>query len=126
LVLIHKHEKKDFKIQVDQNKNKLLLIYNNKVIGYCWFNIYDNNNIKYPNKKVFELHSFNIYEYFRNKKFGTYFMNEIIKYVKNLNYDIISLQVMKNNEPALKLYKKFGFDLFKEYTYWLEYALYLK
>jgi len=46
---------------------------------------------------------------------GSILMNGIIKWAKFKNLNVIWLSVLKNNERALHLYKKFGFKIDEEY-----------
>ena len=46
---------------------------------------------------------------FRNKGIGSFLLDNLISIAKNLNLNIITLEVSKKNLTAISLYKKFGF-----------------
>lgn len=46
----------------------------------------------------------------RNKGIGSSLLKEIIHIAKKLKAKTITLEVNENNEPAIKLYKKYGFE----------------
>ena len=75
----------------------LLLIENNEIIGYLYYSdIYDR----------IEINQIEVKSSLRQSGKGTLLMNELI----NNNDKSITLEVNKNNIPALNLYKKFGFN----------------
>lgn len=45
----------------------------------------------------------------RNRKIGTNMLEYVVNKAKNMNLQNVTLEVNKNNEYAIKLYKKFGF-----------------
>lgn len=47
---------------------------------------------------------------FRNKGIGSFLLDNLISFAKNLNLNIITLEVSENNPIAISLYKKFGFE----------------
>jgi ribosomal protein S18 acetylase RimI-like enzyme len=121
------------------NENKLItneddykLVYNDDFKSY---NLYDKNNnsiigqlqVSYPyndrnldislqNKKCINIFNVYIEEDYRNKGFGKFILEKVIKNLKD-KCDIITLQVLSNNEYAIKLYKSLGFETFYNPTY---------
>ncbi len=91
-------DKKDL-IEEDNPFSKYLVyIYNDSVIGFCYYyEIYDKLEIAY----IF------VSPEFRNKKVAS----KLMKYIIDNNSDKynITLEVRIDNENAIKLYKKFGF-----------------
>lgn len=47
---------------------------------------------------------------FRNKGIGSFLLDNLISFAKNLHLNIITLEVSENNPIAISLYKKFGFE----------------
>lgn len=73
--------------------------------------------IRYENKKLISLWSVKIYEEYRGQKFGKQLMLETFEYIskKLPNIQEIKLYVYNNNEIAIKLYKKLGFEIIETY-----------
>lgn len=68
--------------------------------GYMFFEtIYDR----------IEINAFLVKEEFRNQKIGSKLLEYLIEYAKDNNFVNITLEVRKNNDPAIHLYKKYGF-----------------
>lgn len=91
-------DKKDILDENNPFSKYLVYIYNNKVIGFCYYyEIYDKLEISY----IF------VSEKFRNKKIAS----KLMKYLIDNNSDKynITLEVRKDNQSAIMLYKKFGF-----------------
>lgn len=75
----------------------LVFIEDNKIIGYLYYSdIYDRA----------EINQIEIENFHRNCGKGTKLLEEFIKIVKK----DITLEVKIDNIPAIKLYKKFGFE----------------
>ena len=89
-----------------ENKNKLNSYYivakqNQEIVGFAGIvNIID------------EIHIMNIVvkKDKRNKGIGSALLKEIINISTKLQSKAITLEVNENNEPAIKLYKKYGFN----------------
>jgi RimJ/RimL family protein N-acetyltransferase len=116
----NKFNNQDLKFNITNTKFKLK--FNNIEIGTCSYMITKNSNF-FPGENVIELYSLEINEYYQNKKYGSYFLNKIIEFSKSKDIEIITLSVMNNNEPALKLYIKFNFEIFKPGKYYSEMCL---
>lgn len=54
--------------------------------------------------------SFAINEQYKRQGLGSKLLQFFIDYCKKANYKHISLEVRKDNDPAISLYKKFGFQ----------------
>jgi GNAT superfamily N-acetyltransferase len=52
----------------------------------------------------------------RGKGIGTVLIEHLLRWGKGAGADTAYLQVVKSNEPALRLYKKLGFA--EQYSYW--------
>ena len=59
----------------------------------------------------FEISYIEVLEEYRNKKIGSLLMEYLIKLGKNRGIDNITLEVNIKNEYAIKLYKKFNFEV---------------
>ena len=46
---------------------------------------------------------------YRNLKIGSILLKELLDYCKEIGIERVTLEVREHNEPALGLYKKFGF-----------------
>ena len=73
-------------------------------IGYLWFHAHHDKT----GKSAF-IYDFVIFEPFRGKGYGTKAIETLIKEIKTMHFDKISLHVFGHNEIALALYKKMGF-----------------
>lgn len=68
------------------------------------------NNIM-ENKQQAIINNFCIKKEYQNKGYGTYFLNEIITYLKEKNINHITLTSNKNRVFAHKIYKKNDFSI---------------
>ncbi len=89
-----------------ENKNKLNSYYivakqNHEIVGFAGII-----------KVIDEIHIMNIVvkKDKRNKGIGSDLLKEIINISTKLQSKAITLEVNENNEPAIKLYKKYGFN----------------
>ena len=72
---------------------------------------------KWFNQKYVTIHDLETIKKFRGKGFAKYLLEEIFNYVKNeLKLKIITLIVFKNNNKAVNLYFKCGFEIYEEYN----------
>ncbi len=86
----------------DDNPYSIFLahISNEEMTGLINFNLlYDQAEINYLYVK----------DYFRGMKLGTILCNEMIEYCKKESVKSITLEVNKNNEYAINIYRKLGF-----------------
>jgi [ribosomal protein S18]-alanine N-acetyltransferase len=86
-------------------KNRLYkIVFNGNIAGYIlWL----------ERKKYFRLYSLAISNDFQNKGLAKKLLEFSFEELKDKNKDF-SLEVKKTNESAIKLYKKFGFEVNKE------------
>ncbi len=88
-------------LEYQNNPFMRIIVYliDNKVVGFInYYEIYDR----------LEIANFNVLDYFQNQGIGTKLISYVIDKYKN-NYKNITLEVRKDNEKAIKLYKKMGF-----------------
>jgi ribosomal protein S18 acetylase RimI-like enzyme len=88
---------------------KLLLMFeklSNKIIGTSWLTV--------DGRRAY-LHHFGIHADFQGKKLADPLLEASLKYAKSTGLQI-KLEVHKNNEKALGLYKKYGFTYLGDYN----------
>ena len=77
----------------------VVYLIDDKVVGFInYYEIYDR----------IEIANFNVLDYFQNNGIGNKLINYVINKYKE-KYKNITLEVRKDNEKAIKLYKKVGF-----------------
>ena len=97
---------------IDKNKFKLFL--GDILISKSGFNIEPPD--KWFNKEYVTLFNIKTVEKFQGKGFAKFLLDKIFNYVKNeLNINIITLIVYKNNIKAVNLYLRNGFEIYLEY-----------
>lgn len=99
-------EKKEITIPILGDLLGLFL--NNELIGICQID-YINNLLE--NQKQAIINNFCIKKEYRNKGYGNYLLNEIIKYLQEKNIDKINITSNKNRVYAHMLYKKNNFKI---------------
>lgn len=62
-----------------------------------------------------EIVTIDVHPKFQNKGLGTNLLKYAIFKIKKKGYENVSLEVDKDNTKALKLYKKFGFEIVEKY-----------
>ena len=78
----------------------LIYIDNNKILGFLNYNlIYDR----------IEIVNFNVLNNVQNKGIGSKLMEELIKEARLKKCQNITLEVRKDNQKAIHIYKKYGF-----------------
>jgi ribosomal protein S18 acetylase RimI-like enzyme len=87
----------------------------------CFSHIEDRGRIVACGMAVLEqnvvwLFDITVHEDFQRRGFGTQLIYSLLRWGKNSNADQGYLQVMRENKPALALYKKLGFK--ELYKYW--------
>ena len=84
----------------------LIAIDNNEIVGTAVFSSYTKPRLAHRAEI-----SLSVKKAMWGNHIGTRFMEEIIDFAKNIaNIEIISLEVRSDNERAIALYKKFGFE----------------
>lgn len=107
------NNKEEKKFQV--NKNKFKLFVNNQLVAETGYNIEEPPD-KFFNEKYLTLFNLKTFEQFQNRGYAKYLIQQIFIYTKNnLNLNLISLIVDKNNPKAYNLYINTGFEIFMEY-----------
>lgn len=74
---------------------------NNEIVGFCGIKIVLDSA---------DIMNIVVKKDFRNSGIGTALLNEIITLCLSLNLSSITLEVRKDNEYAISLYKNFGFE----------------
>ena len=74
---------------------------NNEIVGFCGIKIVLDSA---------DIMNIVVKKDFRNLGIGTALLNEIITLCLSLNLSSITLEVRKDNEYAISLYKNFGFE----------------
>lgn len=104
----------DFDVKKQNNDNpfykNIAIIYENKVIGYLgYFLIYDRIEIDY----------LYVEKKYRKKGYANILINKLVEISKKENCINITLEVNVNNNVAINLYKKNGFEIIKTiYNYY--------
>lgn len=96
------------------NKNKFQLYLGDNLIAESGFDIIQPD--EWFNEKYVILHNLKTNKNFQGKGFAKSLLEHIFNYVKNeLKLNIISLVVYKDNDKAVNLYFKCGFEIYIEY-----------
>lgn len=74
-------------------------------------------SVSFPKEDELEIVALSIQKDMRGKNIGTSIINEIIKYAKEKNFNILSLTVVDTNEGAKRLYERIGFKIEKIVKY---------
>lgn len=104
----------DFDVKKQNNDNpfykNIAIIYENKAIGYLgYFLIYDRIEIDY----------LYVEKKYRKKGYANILINKLVEISKKENCINITLEVNVNNNVAINLYKKNGFEIIKTiYNYY--------
>lgn len=90
---------------------KMLMVenLNGKIIGTSWMT-FDGRRI--------HLHHFGVHPDYQRKGIGLMLANESLKFVKEKGYQV-KLEVHKNNQAAIELYKKLGFTYLGNYDVYI-------
>jgi len=90
---------------------KMLMVenLNGKIIGTSWMT-FDGRRI--------HLHHFGVHPDYQRKGIGLMLANESLKFVKEKGYQV-KLEVHKNNQAAIELYKKLGFTYLGDYDVYI-------
>ena len=96
----------------NKENNKLFIaLENDNILGYVFINITDPKlNAEIYKEAIID--ALYVKEEYRNKKIGTALINKAMEYAKENSAKKISISVLKNNEVALDLYHKLGFEDF--------------
>ncbi len=88
-----------------QDDHYFVMILNKQIIGYSFLRLF---GYKIPSLGLV------IKRGFTRKGYGTILMNWTINQARHLGYKKVILKTYKENYPAQRLYKKFGFTIFGE------------
>jgi len=96
------------------NENKFQLFLGDILVSETGFNMEQPD--EWFNEKYVTLYDLKTFEDFKGKGFAKYLLEQIFNYVKNeLKINIITLIVYKDNNKAVGLYFKSGFEIYMEY-----------
>ncbi|NPA68930.1 MAG: GNAT family N-acetyltransferase [Chlorobi bacterium] len=90
---------------INAGGNLTLMIKENKIIGTFW--------LTHDNRRTF-LHHFGIHPDFQGQGLATKLMGKCMQEIEKIGFQV-KLEVHKENIPALKIYRKYGFVDFPEY-----------
>ena len=101
---------KDYFKNIIKNKDNILLCFeeDNIVKGYIYLKPITNNNIK-----GYLIDGLYVDEKYRKQGIATKLISDAISIIKNTDSNFIDINVLANNEIALKLYKSFDFNFFR-------------
>ena len=104
---------KDFLKSTVHSKNALLLVadFENKIVGYLLIIIKKNIPI-FKLEKLAEITDLYIKDEFRGRNISSKLIDEGFKWCKSKNISTIMLDALPNNDQAINVYKKWGFDEF--------------
>lgn len=94
---------KDYFINIINSSNNMLFLYkiNNLPVGYIYAKESDNGYI---------IDGLYVLEEYRNQAIASELLNHVINEIKKTNAKYIDINVMYQNELAINLYKKIGFE----------------
>lgn len=101
-------KERDYLESIYHSNNQLYLVAeeNNTILGTAVFSSFTKPRLSHRAEI-----SISVRKAMWGKHIGTHFMEEIIKFAKNsAKTEIISLEVRSDNERAIALYKRFGFE----------------
>jgi ribosomal protein S18 acetylase RimI-like enzyme len=107
-----KNELKEINIQYNKPYGGLIIIINNdsgEAIGCIGIRKFEN--------KIAEFKRMYVKDYHRKKGLGKELLHRAIKLAKNLGYEIARLDTLDTMEPAIAIYKKYGFYEIEAYRY---------
>ena len=109
-------------VKFNDNVYKLLL--NGDVIGSTYLqdakkfimfkSITDLLPDELKDKEVLGIGQLGLKNKYQGQGYGKILMNNIIRIAKEQNYDVLVLSVSSENERAIKLYKNFNFETFRD------------
>ena len=98
---------------VNKKSKKFQLFYENKLVAESYFSIENPDNLY--DEKYLGIFKVKTIEEYRGRGFMRALLSNIFEYTKkNLNIQVILLNVYLKNTVALNLYLNLGFDIFKE------------
>ena len=92
-----------FKSELENGNSKYLVAkINNQIVGFAGI---------IPIVDECDISNIVVHKNFRNQKIGSFLLQQLIDLAISLNLKIINLEVRESNIFAIKLYKKFGFEV---------------
>jgi len=121
--LLKENTNKEVKfVKFSDNSYKLLL--NGDVIGSTYLQDAKKSNMfksilyllpdQLKDKEVLGIAQLGLNNKYQDQGYGKILMNNIIRIAKEQNYDVLVLSVSSENERAIKLYKNFNFETFRD------------
>lgn len=99
---------------IDEKNHKFELFSNDDLVSESYFTIEKPD--EWFDENYLTIYDLKTIENFQGKGFAKYLLNRIFDYVKNeLEFNIITLVVYKDNEKAINLYLNSGFEIYLEY-----------
>ena len=91
-----------FKSELENGNSKYLVAkIGDKIVGFAGI---------IPILNEADISNIVVHKDFRNKKIGSYLLQNLINLASSLNIEIINLEVRESNIPAIHLYEKYGFE----------------
>ena len=92
-----------FKSELENGNSKYLVAkIGDKIVGFAGI---------IPILNEADISNIVVHKDFRNKKIGSYLLQNLINLASSLNIEIINLEVRESNIPAIHLYEKYGFEI---------------
>lgn len=92
-----------FKSELESENSKYLVAkINGQIVGFAGI---------IPIVDECDISNIVVHKDFRNQKIGSFLLQQLIDLAVSLNLKIINLEVRESNISAIKLYKKFGFEV---------------
>ena len=95
---------------------------NSRPFGYFWSHIISDQFKQGETKKRARIHMCGIKKRFRSQRKGNLLLSSGLEYLKKQNINTVVLTVDSLNQPAVRLYRDFGFRVMGR-KYWYEYLL---
>eukprot|EP00455_Lapot_gusevi_P010443 TRINITY_DN14724_c0_g1_i2.p1 TRINITY_DN14724_c0_g1~~TRINITY_DN14724_c0_g1_i2.p1 ORF type:complete len:181 (+),score=27.24 TRINITY_DN14724_c0_g1_i2:28-543(+) len=70
-----------------------------------------------PERKIGELRRMSVDKPFRRQKLGSKLMLNLVEFARSEGYDSVVLTTPEVNEPAIRLYQRFGFQIVHRFQY---------
>ncbi|HVI39973.1 MAG TPA: GNAT family N-acetyltransferase [Anaerovoracaceae bacterium] len=109
-IILTVKEEEEFleKYQTDQKSMMISAVIDGKIIANAGLSCVM-DTIKYRHRAVFGI---SIQKEYWNMGIGTAILSELIRWAPNAGYEQLELEVACENERAVRLYKKMGFEIY--------------
>lgn len=92
-----------FKSELENGNSKYLVAkINDKIVGFAGI---------IPVLDEADISNIVVHKHFRNQKIGSLLLKNLITLARSINIKTLNLEVRESNLPAIKLYKKYGFEI---------------